>query len=117
MLLRLGGIYLTMDENMAFRENLLAAMRESGMSAAELSRRAGLNARAVKDIEENRVRSPKLSTVFALSKALNRDPGEMMGLGPRPKVRDDLAAFLSQYPEDEQERFLSALRLMPGPRE
>jgi len=104
------------EERESFRENLLAAMRDSGMSAAELSRRAGLNARAVKDIEENRVRSPKLSTVFALAKALNRDPGEMMGLGPRPKVQGDLAAFLSQYPEDEQERFLSALRLMPGPR-
>jgi len=105
-----------MDENAAFRENLLQAMRDAGMSAAELSRRAGLNARAVKDIEENRVRSPKLSTVFALAKALNRDPAEMMGLGSRSKVQADLAEFLSQYPEDEQERFLAALRLIPGSR-
>lgn len=102
-----------MSESEIFRRNLLAAMAEEGLSAAALSRKAGLNARAVKDIEENRVRSPKLSTVFALSEALNRDPGEMMGLGKRPKVRADLAEYLSQYSEDEQERFLSALNLLP----
>lgn len=108
-------MFLTMDENTAFRENLLREMREAGMTAAELSRKAGLNARAVKDIEEGRVRSPKLSTVFALSRALNRDPGEMMGLGPRSQVQADLAAFLSRYDEGEQERFLVALRLFPAP--
>lgn len=110
------GKNLAMDENAKFRDNLLSAMREQGMNAASLSRAAGMNARAVKDIEEGRVRSPKLSTVFALAKALNRDPGEMMGLGPRQKVQSDLADFLSQYSEEDQERLLSAIRLMPSPR-
>lgn len=102
-----------MEENDTFRRNLLAAMKEAGLSAAELSRRAGLNPRAVKDIEEGQSVSPKLSTVFKLAKALKKDPGEMMGLGPRPKLQADLARYLEQYDEADQERLLGALRALP----
>lgn len=101
-----------MEESEIFRVNLLAAMRARGLKAAELSKMAGLNARAVKDIEERRTISPKLSTVFALSKALNEDPAEMMGLGPRQRLNKRLADFLGQYNEVDQERFLSALVLL-----
>lgn len=103
-----------MDENDHFRRNLLAAMKDQGLSEAELSVRAGLNRRAVTDIREERTRSPKLSTVFALAKALGLDPGEMMGLGPRHKVQADLAEFLAQYGEDEQARLLDAIRAFPA---
>jgi len=58
-----------MDVSEMFRANLLAAMRGSGMTAAGLSKAAGLNVRAVKDIEERKTASPKLSTVFALARA------------------------------------------------
>lgn len=109
------GKYLTMDESEVFRGNLLRLMAEKGLKAAELSRNAGLNPRMVKDIEEGRVRSPKLSTVFKLARALNCDPGEMMGLGKRPKVRADLAEYLSQYSEADQERLLSAIQVLPSP--
>lgn len=105
-----------MNESEIFRVNLLAAMRDAGMSAAELSRKAKLNARAVKDIEERRTVSPKLSTVFSLARALNKDPCEMMGLGPRLQLNARLAAFLVQYAEADQVRFLSALELLSQPR-
>ena len=104
---------LTMDENDHFRRNLIAAMKEQGLKEAELSVKAGLNRRAVTDIREERTRSPKLSTVFALAKALDLDPGEMMGLGARYKVKSDLAQYLSQYDEDGQGRLLDAIRLFP----
>ena len=107
---------LDMDESEIFRANLLAAMRAAGMNAAELSRKAGLNARAVKDIEERRTLSPKLSTVFAISQALGRDPAELMGLGSRARLSAGLVALLSQYDEADQERFLSALELLRPPR-
>lgn len=88
------------------------------MSAAELSRRAGLNLRAVKDIEEGRALSPKLSTVFAIAGALGADPGEMIGLGPRANLQPDLISFLQQYPVEQQERFLAALAaIAPSPPE
>ena len=51
------GIHLRMDTNEIFRKNLLKARAASGMSAADVSRRAGLNDRAVKDIEEGRAQS------------------------------------------------------------
>ena len=104
-----------MSESEIFRENLLRAMQEQRLTAAELSRLAGLNSRAVKDIEERRVVSPKLSTVFALAKALNRDPGELMGLGRRLAIKAELAEFLSQYSPEDQERLLSAIRSIPTP--
>lgn len=101
-----------MKEAEIFRRNLLAAMQDQGLTAAGLSRKAGLNPRAVKDIEENRVASHRLSTVFALAEALNLDPGEMLGLGPRDKIQRELARYLSQFDEDEQEGLLAALRLL-----
>lgn len=84
------------------------------MKAAELSKKAGLNARAVKDIEEGRVASPKLSTVVALARALGEDPAVMMGLGPRLRLVPDLAGFLSQYDESEQAQLLQALSSLRG---
>lgn len=98
-----------MTESDIFLENLRKAVEESRVPEAQLSLAAGLNRRAVTDLLEGRVQSPKLSTVFALSHALKRDPGEMMGLGRRHQIIDALAEFLRQYDEADQERFLSAL--------
>lgn len=80
--------------------------------ASKYLRMAGLNPRAVKDIEEGRAQSPKLATVFALSKALGEDPGEMIGLGPRYTIKKELAAFLAQYDEADQARLLAALEAL-----
>ncbi len=92
----------------------LRLMAEQGIKAATLSKRAGLNARAVKDIEEDRVVSPKLSTVIALAHALGEDPAAMMGLGPR--LEPELARYLAQYDQAEQARILAALQaLQPKP--
>jgi len=103
-----------MDESDTFRRNLLRLMAERGLKAAQLSKMAGLNPRAVKDIEEGRAASPKLSTVFALAQALDADPAEMMGLGARARLRQDLVAFLQQYDEADQERLLAALAALPS---
>lgn len=108
-----SGKFLSMDESRTFRENLLRIMAEKGLKEAELSKLAGLNARAVTDIREERTRSPKLSTVFALAKALDEDPGVMMGLGRRYSLNAELAAFLAQYDESDQARFLAALTALP----
>lgn len=102
-----------MNVDETFRRNLIAKMHERGMNAAELSRSAGLNARAVKDIEEGRAKSPKLSTAFALAAALHCDPGELVGLGPRPALLPDLVRYLSQYDLEAQEQILNALRALP----
>lgn len=111
-----GGISLTMDQNETFRENLLAALAESGMTEAELSVAAGLNRRAVTDIRERRTMSPKISTVFALARALHRDPGELLGIGQRYRLDRQLAEFLEQFGPEDQARFLAALTALPRPR-
>lgn len=109
------GIAAVMVEpNETFRANLLAEMRKQNLTPAELSRRAGLNARAVKDIEERRAQSPKLQTVFALADALNVDAGDLIGLGPRAAINVRLATFLQQYDEADQERILQALEAFPA---
>lgn len=102
-----------MEESAIFVSNLLRIMEERGIKAATLSTMAGLNRRAVTDIAEGRVKSPKLSTVFALSRALGEDPGEMMGLGPRLTLRAELVEFLQRYNEDEQAQLLTALSALP----
>lgn len=104
-----------MSESETFRRALMAVRKDRGISAAELSRAAGLNPRAVKDIEEGRAQSPKLATVFAIAKALNLDPGEMIGLGRRQNITQELADFLARYDEADQERLLAALAAIAPP--
>ena len=108
-----AGKFLTMDESETFRTNLLAAMDRLNLTEAELSVKAGLNRRAVTDIRERRVQSPKLSTVFKLANALDEDPAVMLGLGRRYDLHPELADFLSQYDELDQARFLAALSALP----
>ncbi|WP_216016598.1 helix-turn-helix domain-containing protein [Roseovarius nubinhibens] len=110
------GKFLNMDDQASatFIRNVLAAVdADPDLNDAKLSIKAGVNRRMVTDMREGRVKSPKLSSVFAIAKALNRDPGELMGLGPRPKIRSDLSAFLSQYDEDAQARILHAMKAFP----
>lgn len=106
-------MHLLMDASETFRLNLIAERARQEISAAELSRRAGLNVRAVKDIEERRAQSPKISTVFAIANALGADPGQMMGLGSRAALSSELTAFLAQYDEADQARLLAALEALP----
>ena len=68
------------DISEIFRMNLRRLLDERKIGAATLSRKAGLNLRAVKDIEERRAQSPRLSTVFKLAEALEVPPQELLGL-------------------------------------
>lgn len=99
-----------MDVNETFRRKLIEAREARGLNAAELSRRAGLNVRAVKDIEERRAQSPKLSTACALAGALGVDVSELIDPAPRHLLARELMDFLSQYDEESQLQLLSALR-------
>jgi len=97
-----------------FRRNLRAAREARGLNPDQLAKLAGLNRRAVRDIEEHRSLSPKLSTAFALAEALGMDPGELLGLGRRPRLKAEVVAFLEQYDEADQARFLAALEAFRG---
>ena len=102
-----------MNVDNTFRQNLISKRAASGLTAAELSRRAGLNVRAVTDIEEGKAISPKISTAFAIAYALSADPGEMLGLGPRLSLRAELAQFLARFDEESQGQLLVALQALP----
>lgn len=98
-----------MTENEVFRANLTRLMADKGLTEATLSKRAGLNARAVTDIREGRAQSPKLSTIFALARGLGVDPAELIGVAPQHRLKPELVAFLAQLDEAGQERLLAAL--------
>lgn len=103
---------MEIDEN--FRRNLKRLREEKGYDAKALSKLAGLGERNVKDIEEGRSQSPKISTAYKLAKALDADMLEMMGLPPKPtKVIPEMEDFLSQYDADDQSRLLAALVAIP----
>lgn len=95
------------------RVRLKQAMEDRGLSASQLSMRAGLNRRAVKDIEEGRAIAPKISTVFALAEALNVPPSYLLGISDIPTdLERQFLALLRQYDEDGQARLLEALRAL-----
>ena len=62
-----------------FRENLLSHMKAKGLKPAQLSKMAGLNPRAVKDIEEERIKNPRIQTVLALEAAMELPFGKLLG--------------------------------------
>lgn len=103
----------SMEIDETFRKNLIDMRAAKGMDAKALSRAAGLGERGVKDIEECRSQSPKISTAYKLAKALDADLIEMMGLGTVPNVSPKVVDFLLQYDEGEQEQLLAALSLIP----
>lgn len=80
---------LTMSD--VFRDRLEAAMEARGIAKKPLSVKAGLNPRAVTDIF-NRSSSPQLSTVIALSRALETTVAYLSGeandleANPPPKI-------------------------------
>ncbi|MGP9789888.1 helix-turn-helix domain-containing protein [Roseinatronobacter sp. NSM] len=105
------------SESEVFRKNLLHYMKLRGFSAASLSRKAGLNSRAVKDIEERRTGSPRISTVFKLARALELPPEVLLGL--RDPSSDTpvsgasvpvVNGFLSSLSQSEREYLLDSIR-------
>ncbi|MCC5959908.1 MAG: helix-turn-helix transcriptional regulator [Rhodobacteraceae bacterium] len=105
------------SESEIFRKNLLHYMKLRGFSAASLSRKAGLNNRAVKDIEERRTGSPRISTVFKFARALEVPPEVLLGLGDRDQhgQREAVDApvvngFLSSLSQSERESLLDSIR-------
>jgi transcriptional regulator with XRE-family HTH domain len=95
-----------------FRSNMLRLMTERRMTPAELSRRAGLNLRAVTDIRDGRSQSPKLSTLFAISSALGVELPELLGFGGT-RLEEEFHRLLSRYDRADQERILAVLRALP----
>ena len=93
----------------SFRNRLSHYMTEAGMNAAQLSRRAGLNARAVTDIQQGRIKSPRVQTVMALEAALGLSPGTLLGFGPAT-VSTELQALLHELDEATQQQLLVTLR-------
>lgn len=103
-----------MDVSEIFRANLLQILKDRKVSAASISRKAGLNIRAVKDIEERRAKSPRIQTVFKLAEALEVPAQELLGL---EKCRcaaasdlNDAVQFFSALPPEQRELLLSAIR-------
>ncbi len=101
-----------MDRIEIFRSNLERIRTEKGIDAKSLSLQAGLNERAVKDIESGNAKSPKLSTALALSHALNVSLIEMLGGASQDQIDQDLRDFLLSCSEDQQRRLLQAAQAL-----
>lgn len=97
-----------------FRANLRAAMERVGIDAANLSRKAGLNARAVTDILEGRSKHPRISTVVSLAGALGVTIYDLLDAPPRGKIIQGLEDYLSKCDEGVQKGILEALLSLRG---
>lgn len=99
--------------NEEFKLRLKAGMISKGMNPASLSIAAGLNRRAVADLLEGQATSPKLSTAFALAKALESSLDELTGQRPQVSIAPKMLELLSQYGRDEQEQLAAAIANLP----
>ena len=105
---------VTEDISEIFRTNLRRILDERQIAAATISRKAGLNLRAVKDIEQKRAQSPRLSTVFKLAEALEVPPQELLGLEHCKCMflgnLSMIEQFISSVPVCERERLRDEIR-------
>ncbi len=110
------------DVSEIFRSNLTRMLREKKVTAAALSREAGLNLRAVTDIIEGRAQSPRLSTIYLLCRVLDVSLDEMISSeAPRieadhsgTRIHPEVEKFLSSLSEEEQEQLLESIRKLAG---
>jgi transcriptional regulator with XRE-family HTH domain len=104
---------MNVDVSETFRLNLLKVLKERKVSAASVSRKAGLNIRAVKDIEERRAKSPRIVTVFKLAEALEIPPQDLLGLDKchcaSASDLNDAVKFFSSLPIEQRELLLSTI--------
>ncbi len=105
-----------MDVNDHLRVNIAPLRKARGMTPNDLAREAGINLRGVRDIEEGRSVSPKISTVVSLAKALGVRVSDLIGDEPVDKLRQELVDFLLNYSLEDQERLLVALQAMTAPK-
>ncbi|MCM2563268.1 helix-turn-helix transcriptional regulator [Lutimaribacter sp. EGI FJ00013] len=99
-----------------FRSQLLRIMKEKGLSPHSLSVKAGLNPRAVKDIEERRVKNPRVSTVISLENALDVLPGTLLGISPETNIKGSLLNYLGALSQEDQDKLLDFLRSLSNRR-
>lgn len=92
-----------------FRENLLSHMKSKNLKAAQLSKMAGLNPRAVKDIEEERIKNPRIQTVLALEAAMELPFGKLLGKSV-DMIDGELLSLLGELDEATQKQLLMTLQ-------
>ena len=100
-----------MSEVENFRTNLRLVRTEKGFDAANLSLSAGLNRRAVTDIEIGASKNPTLQTCVKVCNALGVDLSEMIAQ-QRPVLLPELAAYLSQISKKDQQTILAAIECL-----
>lgn len=111
------------DEQLSrnLRRNLARLMEEQGLNATALSRAAGLNLRAVRDILDGRAQSPKLSTSYKLAYTLGVPLASLLvpaleeddsWEAPHGLLFHEIGEFLDSLSPAHQERLLVTIRLL-----
>lgn len=71
------------EMNEQFINNVQAFRKMRGMSAKELSERAGLGTNFVAQLERGTSKNPNIENVFKLAQALDIEPEYLLALGNR----------------------------------
>ena len=98
-----------------FREDLLSHMKDKGLKPAQLSKMAGLNPRAVKDIEEERIKNPRIQTVLALEAAMEQPFGKLLGKSI-DEIDSELLSLLGELDGATQKQLLMTLQSLSSNR-
>ena len=76
-----------MNYSKCFAHRVVSYRKQIGLSQSQLAKNAGISAAALSKIEEGET-DPRLSTVCAISQALNIPVDELAGVGtfPQPEI-------------------------------
>lgn len=75
----------------------------------ELAHRSGLSARYISNVENDK-RDPSLSTIVAIARALEAEPGELLGMREGGHAGREAARLFERLPAEAQKPVLQIMR-------
>lgn len=99
-----------MESNEHFlSKNIIKLRNGLKLTQSELAERADVSLRGLQDIEYNKIKSPRSTTLFKIAKALGVDVIDLYNEKSRPSSKSDSIAFIVSGLSALDERELSTM--------
>ena len=100
------------DLNMTIANRINMALEFRGMTAADLSRRTGIDETSLSNYRKGKY-APRQDRIYLISQALNVKPSWLMGFDADPTAADTaITDLFEKLPEEQQRQVLDYIRFL-----
>ena len=98
------------DSKLMFREALIARLNLEGLSAAELSRKTGINKGTIDKMRQRRTEATNVADAMKIAKYFNQSVEEFCGLGQVTDKAAEITKLALLLPAEFQEVMVAHLK-------